>query len=146
MDVDFTVDDLFAAQVEDPLPGDGAWSFGPLSFNYVEKIPLASLIIPDDDRDSYLSHKRLLVEYNGVIDKQEYAQWADRVLYRRVVFTLRVEHDLLRDKTYALFCWDDRFSSRDRRVLDYQGVHPVLRKVNRLAHIYQVNRFLDSLR
>lgn len=107
---------------------------------------LSDLIIPDSNREDFIEHSNILLEYDGEFDVEKYARWMDDLSKRRGLVLKNLTVVSARGKTCALVNWTKRLRSKCRHILDYKGMRPVLRRAYLTKYRERIHWHLEKMR
>lgn len=109
--------------------------------------PLNDLIIPENNRVHYINNTRLLLTYPSRLPEGLYHRWLlDLFSNRKSICIRSVSFAPDREKTQVLVIWNKVFKCRSRSVLDYHGLHPMLRKICSGAQMKRVKEYMACCR
>lgn len=109
--------------------------------------PLNDLIIPDSNRTHYINNTRLLLTYSARLLQGSYSSWlTQRLSERQDLCVKSISFAPDREKMHVLVTWNRVFKCRHREILDYQGLHPVLRRLCNGAQLRRVQNYMALCR
>ena len=109
--------------------------------------PLNDLIIPDSNRTHYINNTRLLLTYSARLLEGPYSSWlTQRLSERQDLCVKSISFAPDREKMHVLVTWNRVFKCRHREILDYQGLHPVLRRLCNGVQLRRVQNYMDLCR
>jgi len=83
-----------------------------------------------------IQNSRLLLTYKTHLDKNEYIEWIKKKKDIKEIYMAHEtgDKDVPYEHTHVLVWFKQLFQSRNARILDYENIHPHIRKVNSQKH------------
>ena len=106
---------------------------------------LEDLLTSGCKRTEYVCNRRLLVVYKGAVDETEYTVWLTKISADKHVDIKSLVFVHTAEETYILAYWDSIFRSICKKILDYEGVHPLLRYISNPHQLNRVEVFMKNL-
>jgi len=107
---------------------------------------LPDLVLPESDREDFIEHSNIFLEYEAEFDVEKYCEWIRSLSSRRGVVLKSVSAVAARGKTCALVKWHRVLRSKCRQILDYKGQHPVLRRAYKIEHRIRTQWYMERMR
>lgn len=111
-----------------------------------ERDDLLDLVISESNREDFIEHSNIFLEYEAEFNVQKYCTWIRELSRRRGLALKDITVLSTRGKTCALISWDRQMRSKCRQIMDYKGQHPTLRRAYKLDYRRRIHRYIQRMR
>jgi hypothetical protein len=94
-------------------------------------------------RYDYISNSKLMISYEGNINSKKYEKWIN-ILSAKKNLTIKfilISHT--EEHTHILVIWNSRFQSRNKKIMDYKGIHPIIRYISEPNDLKRIKKYME---